>query len=188
MSDRVTEEEPAARVVNPFEPPATVDSKRPTPPIRLGQHVWWSWPMVVLFNCVLPGLIAFSSTGPMGKFTILASVLAFIVAGLLIARTNIIWIRRATAGGVVVGVLQLFPVLQIFAGVIAAEFVTALGLGTPHLFVSQGQRMPPIVAAAMTWIVGAQLFIAATIPGSLLIHYRDRNAITTVNPPGDRNS
>ena len=130
----------------------------------------------MVFNTIVPALFASSFASAASLWAVAATVLVGIVAGLLLARTHMIWVRRATVGGLFVGVTQLFPILQMAVGILSIGFLEAIevvNLDDNELLGNGSGSLTPLEAVPLTAMVGMALLLIGLIPGSIVLYLKD---------------
>ena len=134
-----------------------------------------SWIIVFLLNlpvCVLFGASLFSSAG--GYAGMFIGCVLWCGLGILLCFGNHIPHVRATArGGLLVALSQFYPLLQMFAGTIAAAILESLfnlggSDGGPLNIGTTGPVADMAVSTAMTLLTGGMLIIVAFTGGHII--------------------
>ena len=116
---------------NPYEAPAhTVRTLLPvggTSP-SAGMGVYIAWIGIFVLNMAVPLLFGSSITQQHGKLGMSAAALLLFAAGCFICAANRKLAKTLIAGEILIGLAQLFPILQIIAGMIGMAAGQALGL------------------------------------------------------------
>jgi hypothetical protein len=116
---------------NPYAPPAVADAPahRTAGASRRGRlKICFAWVAVFFFNMAFPLSVAWSMTGKTGRIGISIAGLVLIAAGCWIcAKYRKVGILLVI-GGIPIGFTQVYPVLQIIAGVVGLGVGQVLGL------------------------------------------------------------
>lgn len=148
--------------VNPYQTPAeTWPVQESEPPAPKSKR--WSillWPLVFAFNLLSCLYMGWSSAQESGRIGLLAACTAFLLGGWALCLAWPTAARQLLFGAFLLGLTQIFPLLQLTAGLIA--FAIAVRLG----FVGDGLAITSDSAAALiTTLVGLQLLLVAAVLG-----------------------
>ena len=153
---------------NPYEPPKSLvtDPAAPDYP-DLRARVWTlaSWIFVFGINLAVPLIFSSSMTDEHGKLGMFIAVTSLLFSGCLVCA-----VRRELAvslliGGALVGLMQVFPLLQFLAGVIGMAAGSCFGLAE----FGGDERSPRLTSElggfVVTLITGGSLMTAAACLG-----------------------
>lgn len=164
---------------NPYLPPAEIDLDSPeTLPERESDLRPMSflirWPLVLFLNLVMPLTLASGLLRNTGLIGVLAAVSFVWLVGWWAWRRWPQIGRRVIAGGWVVCVCQLFPLIQIFAGLAALSIAEELGLMDSLDLEQNGPNFESEFASAfVTLITGGILMLVSLAVGAVLIAVLD---------------
>ncbi|HET6880105.1 MAG TPA: hypothetical protein VFI31_08115 [Pirellulales bacterium] len=118
--------------MNPYESPKSECAALPSTADN-SRHLYFGWFVVFLFNLGVPLIFGWPLTEEGGRSGLFAGALALFLLGCALCA----WLRPAgralVVGGVVVGLSQILPFLQIMAGVAGLSSIEILGFGrSPH--------------------------------------------------------
>ncbi len=156
---------------NPYEPPGealtiSVSDRKGNP--RAGGFTYVAWIFVFAINMAVPLLFSASVTQQNGRSGMLIGTLFLFVLGCYICAANRKLAVALLAGGAVVALTQLFPMLQFIAGSIGMGVGQALGHAT-----FLGDDNPPRVTSeyggfVVTFVTGGVLMAGSLCTGILL--------------------
>lgn len=155
---------------NPYQAPSNHETDSPrasTADLDSLKPVWRRWSRVFALNMIVPLLFGLPMTFGIGWVGMFAAVpVLFALGGCVCACQPNIG-RALIRGGVLVALSQLFPVLQIMAGLVAMDLTAVLGQ------VKATVGRPPEVASVsggflMTIFTGLLLMCAALFLGLLI--------------------
>jgi hypothetical protein len=164
-----------ADLPNPYSPPSeTTEGAETThftakPTTVSGLIVGW----IVVFglNLITPVLFATAITNRRGMIGVGIACVAFAVAGTQLCVTRRETGKRLVTGASIVGLSQLFPIAQVFAGVFAINLASAVGIAGETLGGGSGITsisagfvvclLTGIPLAVLAWIIGTLLFLVA---------------------------
>ena len=166
---------------NPYHPPADVDELSVEVPVAResevnanSRYLSYAWPIVFLLNLIVPILLASSLLKITAVFGLIVVVVAYLAVGWLIGRRWPGLLRRVVAGGWVICVSQVLPMIQMLAGLIAIELVGWLGVtnSVDDLMSPKGLNSG-VTVALVTFFCGGILLTAALFVGVGIIGVKD---------------
>ena len=145
---------------NPYEAPTSsaTGSLRESHASQPRRGVYLAWVSVFLFNLAVPFFLGWSMTGTHGRIGLSLAVILLLTSGCWVCTVAPKLGKALIVGGVVVGLAQLFPVLQIFAGMASLAVGEVLGLVD-----AGGEVSPPGVRSEFGG------FIATIMTGGILM-------------------
>jgi hypothetical protein len=164
---------------NPYAPPTTTSQtgSRPRPDAGLrGPMLYLAWFAVFLLNLAIPLLLALSQTDERGRIGMLIAVTLLCATGCWVCANSPQAGTSLVVGGVIVGLTQLIPILQMFSGLTAMTVAAALGLTKREVHASITTEVGGVI---VTLITGAILMSIAAGVGFVierLMLYRTRRA------------
>ena len=114
-----------------------------------------AWVFVFGINLAVPLIFSSSMTDEHGKLGMFIAIVSLLACGCFACAVRRVFADALIIGGVVVGLLQIFPVLQILAGMFGMAAGSALGLAD---FGDDGR--PPSLANELRWISRRHALIA----------------------------
>ena len=153
-------------MTNPYEATRVVDDvgQRPKQK-RVAGFV--AWPLLLFLNVALPGFMAWPMCKDVGLYGVVLAVVAILVAGWTVLLLSP---RRAAAtspGVFVLTVSQLFPVLQIFVGLMTCWLCESIGL----MVRGPGRGMSLVLASELAGFVAVMIVAAQLLVATLLFAY-----------------
>jgi hypothetical protein len=144
-----------------------------------------AWAFVLAINMAVPLLFSGSVTEQHGKLGMGVALLSFLVCGCYLCAYHRKLALALLVGGVLVALTQLFPILQILAGLIGMAVGQSLGQtssgadeATPHLRSEVG-------GFVVTLVTGGILIGAAACSGMAILWLTSRlGANRSKNAPG----
>ncbi len=123
-----------------------------------------SWPIVLAANLIVPLILGLEVTREGGRRGMgLAITLVWLMGHLACARSKAI-APRLVIGGFFVGLSQLYPVLQVMAGMVALDIVSQTSMVGLNLIDMQ-YRLTELGGFLTTFLMGGQLVFAAILSG-----------------------
>jgi hypothetical protein len=116
---------------NPYAPPASLrtGSQPRGDSGQRGLIIYLAWFAVLVLNLAIPLLLALPLTDDRARIGMLIAIALLCAAGCWVCANSRQAGRSLVIGGVLVGLSQLFPILQMFAGVVAMNIGVFSGLG-----------------------------------------------------------
>jgi MFS family permease len=171
---------------NPYEPPKT--AMGPTAPLeqanrRVQMWTFGTWIFVFAINMAVPLLFSSSMTEEHGKLGMAIALLASVACGCFLCAYHRELALALIIGGVLVGLTQLFPILQFLAGIIGTAVGQALGLAE----FGNDERGPRVTSElggfVVTLVTGGILITAAALLGMAIRSLIARNRKRRSRPP-----
>ena len=156
---------------NPYSAPAELEKRklsnahgaRPA-----GVFTYVTWAFVFALNMALPLLFSSSVTQQRGKLGMSIAALFLLTSGCFICAAGRKHAAALISGGALVGLSQLFPFLQIIAGMLGMIVGQVLGLA----YDGNDERSPQIISEfggfVVTFVTGGILMAASASAGILL--------------------
>ncbi len=140
-----------------------------------------AWSVVYGINLIFPLLIGWFLANPTGRLGIVIAILLMWLIGHLAVARSVRFRFTLVAGGICVGLSQVFPLLHYFAGTVGLEITSRL-LRMPSLF--EDDTRPEITTGLAgfptTILTGGILMVAALACGQILF------LITNAGKPRNR--
>ncbi len=156
---------------NPYEAPT--DALRSVLPTgnanpRVGLGAYMAWIGVFVLNMAVPLLFGASMTQEHGRLGMSVAALLLLAVGCFICAASRKLARHLIVGGALVGLAQLYPILQIIAGMIGMAAGQALGMAE----LDDDARSPGVSGElggfVVTFVTGTILIAAGACAGMLL--------------------
>jgi len=153
---------------NPYESPLepAVEMRRAPRPSARTLHI--AWAVVFAINVALPLLLGLPTANDSGRFGIVAAMVLALLAGFYVCANYRRLAQALVAGGALVGVSQLLPALQIFAGILGMAAAESLGLVIDGNDEVQVTITSAVAGLVVTTVTGGALITAAVALGLLL--------------------
>jgi len=163
--------------LNPYTPPS-IDQEASPPAlvVTAGERMFLvQWCFVLLANIIVPMLFCAMLTNDDARLGVLVAVICFILAGGLVGlqwnQTQVVLLR----GGVITALLQMVPVLQIIAGLVAVQVCSDLGLATANTDDHPLGNLETMLGGFVcTLVSGTLILLVALIAGGLLSFFRSK--------------
>lgn len=158
---------------NPYQSPSTQVAAEEAA-LRLARKVDYlsivCWPLICLGNMLMPFTFAAALMNEQrGQIGAALAAAMLLIAGWVLCWLRPVWVRTVMVGAVVTGLSQIFPILQMIAGIIAIAVAALLGLGVAD---DGPAEMPAITSELGAFVIGIQvgllLLIVATGIGLFL--------------------
>ncbi len=156
---------------NPYEPPrdaATISIPDPTPRRPTRKFSYVAWLFVFAINMAVPLYFSHPVTEYHGRLGLLFGALLLLALGYYICAVNRRFSSALIVGGAIIAITQVFPVIQIIAGMLGMTVGKAMGLaslgddhGVPQITTEEGGFI-------VTLVTGGILMAAAACSGMLL--------------------
>lgn len=139
-----------------------------------------AWPVLLVLNSSVPLLLGSRMIQEHGKWGVALAVLLFATGGWVIcARWP--WLRsRLLSGAGILALTQVFPLLQIIAGVIALKIAVRFGQARVASDFAPDRIHSELGGFVVTAITGGILFCAAVVIGWMAV-----GILCAVHSPGD---
>lgn len=136
---------------NPYQSPAAVEPDENRPPRKPDWLSIYGWPVVFAANMIVPLLIGLDVTREGGLTGLVIACALLLVAGWVFYYLRPQSMRTVLLGAAMLAVTQIFPILQIVAGLGALLVVETIGL--PVSPQSWSPSPPPVVLdLSIFWI------------------------------------
>lgn len=150
-------------VTNPYRPPR--DRPDPVPPQRgdsskIDRVAFAAWPLALVSNMIVPLFFGLDFTYEQGRAGMLVATVLFLLAGWGLCYVKPNAARRLIAGSTLTAISQFFPILQIFAGVVAIGIADRMGLSRESTDGNLAQ-VSELGGFIMTVVVGVILLTVA---------------------------
>jgi hypothetical protein len=156
---------------NPYEPPSEAvrsSSSHEQALARSGVLTYIAWIFIFAINMAIPLLFGASMTEQHGRLGMSVAALLLLVLGSYICAANRKLAVALLAGGAVVALTQLFPILHIIAGMIGMTVGQALGHATLDSDDSPSRITSEYGGFVVTFVTGGILMAGSLFIGVLL--------------------
>lgn len=172
---------------NPYEPPsdaATISIADPTPNRRVRKFSYVAWLFVFAINMAVPLFLSHPVTEKHGRLGLLFGALLLLALGYYLCAVNRRFGPALIVGGVLIAISQVFPVMQVIAGMLGMTVGKAMGLASfgddyevPQITTEEGGFI-------VTLVTGGILMAAAACSGMLLRLVTPAHWWPSSNSPG----
>ena len=171
---------------NPYQASSTVDTTS-VAEVPRGWFQQVRWPAVFALNLIVPLMLATNFVPEKGNVGLASAIVVLYLAGWLFCRLGPECERSLIRGGALIALTQLFPILQVLAGLLAFGIMASLGAAVDADNANFGiQRERD--AFAITMMVGLMLMSLAAGLGVLVatIQALFGGRLSSANTVGDR--
>jgi hypothetical protein len=137
------------------------------------------WTLVFVLNLIVPLFFGWMLTADSGRFGMAAGIGLLWYLGYRACGQNDWWGRALVRGGFLVALTQLFPLLQIWAGVVGVGIASALGplvMADTHIGGTIHTGLGGLIATVLT---GLSLMGVAAFCGAITVWLTSRRAQTS---------
>ncbi len=138
--------------------------------------LYLAWFAVFLLNLAIPLLLALSQTDERGRIGMLIAVTLLCAAGCWVCANSARAGRSLVVGGVLVGLSQLFPILQMIAGLTAITVAAALGLTKREVHASITTEIGGTIVTLITGTILMSMAAGVGFVIDRLMLYRTRRS------------
>ena len=167
---------PDQEASNPFRPPVelagdeVVDEDEFIRTDRLpSKRFLLRWALSTCLNAVVPMMFASAIVHQNAYWVVVLGVILVFVTGALVSIRFPQVQRPLLAGSYAMGLAQLFPIIHVFAGIIAYTILQAMGLTVPQGDFFNTPMVSPLSILLLTFLVAAMLAVVAVGIGFILI-------------------
>jgi MFS family permease len=156
---------------NPYEPPLHIGTSSIPPGHtnrRAGTSTYGSWVFVFFVNLAVPLLFSSSMNQEHGRLGMFVAALLLLALGSCICAAGRKLAATLIAGGAIIGLTQLFPGLQLIAGVIGMTVGQALRLADIGDENRPARLISDYGGFVVTFVTGGILIATAACSGMLL--------------------
>jgi hypothetical protein len=127
-----------------------------------------AWPVVFMFNLIIPLIFGLDMTPERGRIGIGMGCLSLLTAGWLLCCYSPATLRQIILGGVVVACTQVYPILQLIAGMLALAGAELMGLSVNGDDAGIEYIVSETGGFVVTVLVGAELIAFSLFIGMLI--------------------
>lgn len=155
--------------MNPYDPPLAplpdqVMQEQPEDAVP-SRSRFIVWPIVFALNLIVPLLFGGQLVRENGMIGLSVAVGFFLIAGWYVCYASPAVARRLLVGSSITAITQLFPVIQLIAGILALGAVSTLGLSVDDGDLGIGQISNDAGAFLATMITGSIIAAVAMLFG-----------------------
>jgi hypothetical protein len=137
--------------------------------VRCGdRRHYFAWVVVFVFNMAVPLLFGWEETRDHGKVGLMVAALLLLALGCLICAADRRLATPLIAGSAMIGITQVFPLLQIVAGLLGMSVGRALGLGAHGRDAGPGRIGSEAGGFVVTLVTGGILMAVSAGSGMLI--------------------
>ena len=164
---------------NPFSPPTVSDNvTKPRKKLRRFHEVLVvAWPFVFGANMIVPLLFGRNLIENRGSLGMALAAIMLLLAGWMLF---VVWpplAYRLSLGSIVTALLQFFPLLHLFAGLIAFAITVNLGLAVDATDFSSEEVTSELGGFVITAITGSCLLLFSLGVGTFVFIFTDRKEV-----------
>jgi hypothetical protein len=154
---------------NPYQPPVDVKlaSASRSPGISLMSMA--AWPFWLGANLIIPVLFGLELTEKSGRWGMALSVIMFLIGGWCVCYSSRKMARYLNTGAAIVSLTQIFPVLQVMAGMAGMWVAIVFGSFSPMTDTSDAKVLSEFGGFVITTIVGCILLTVAFLVGMVVV-------------------
>ncbi|HWB09567.1 MAG TPA: hypothetical protein VG826_10095 [Pirellulales bacterium] len=160
------------RSTNPYASPKADNADRSREDPQGGaKRLYFGWLAVFALNLIFPLLMAWGMTAPDGRIGMLLAIIVLLALGFWICASARQVGFALVVGGVAVALSQIFPILQMMAGILGFALTKAIGAApTPDGIAHDGLPDVETLAAGfvITMTTGGLLIAASTLAGLMI--------------------
>ena len=172
---------------NPFSPPTVSESAtKPRKRSKLfHEALLVAWPFVFGANMIVPLLFGRNLIENRGSLGMALAAIILLIAGWI---PFVVWPRlayRLSLGSIVTALLQFFPLLHLFAGLIGFAITAELGLAVEGTDISSEEVTSELGGFVITAITGSCLLLFSLGVGTFVFVFIDRKEVNHLVNEGD---
>ena len=156
---------------NPYQPvlfQSDPESQTQSDQKRIDRFAMIAWPVVFGLNLILPWFLSLGLTQRHGRFGVEGALAVLLVCSWSLCYLVPYVARRLIFGSIFTALTQLFPVVQIYAGVIAISLAKKIGMMNYDDDMQLGSTLSETGGFVVTTIVGGIILGFAFVSGALL--------------------